>query len=170
MKKLIPFVAFAVACMAWGDTLHAQTAPKSDEQHVISNQDLELMRQDIRSHKKQLVAQNLKLSDAEATKFWPVYDKYVAELVKINDKKFGLIQRYADQYATITDAQALTFAKEWTDYDTQINALRQRYVPTFAQVLSGRNTAAFIQLDRRMTMMIELQIASKVPMVQGGAQ
>ena len=167
MKKLVPLVAFAVACVACGGRVHAQAAPKSEEQHVISNQDLDLLRQDIRSHKKQLIAQNLKLTDAEATKFWPVYDKYVAELIKINDKKFALIQNYADQYATITDAQAVTFAKQWTDYDTQIAALRQKYVPIVAEVLSGRNTATFIQLDRRITMMVELQMASKMPLVQG---
>jgi hypothetical protein len=166
VKKLIPVVALAVACMACGDRAQAQAAPKSEDQHVISSQDLDLMRQDIRSHKKQLIAQNLKLTDAEATKFWPVYDKYVAELVKINDKKFALIQSYADQYATMTDAQALGFAKQWTDMDTQISALRQRYVPIFSEVLSGRNTATFIQLDRRITMMIELQMASKMPLVQ----
>jgi len=67
-------------------------APPSD-QHVISDQDIALMRQDIRSHKKQLVAQSLTLTDAEATRFWPIYDRYVAELIKINDKKFALIQQ-----------------------------------------------------------------------------
>jgi len=167
VKKLIPLVALAVACVAYGDRAQAQAAPKPDEQHLISNQDIELMRQDIRSHKKQLIAQNLKLTDAEATKFWPVYDKYVAELVKINDKKFATIQTYADQYATVTDAQALDFAKQWTAYDTQIAALRQKYVPIIAEVLSGRNTATFIQLDRRITMMVEMQVASKMPLVQG---
>jgi len=164
VKKLIPFLLLVVACVP---CVHAQVASNPGEQHVISDQDIELMRQDIRSHKKQLMAQNLKLSGAEAARFWPVYDKYVAELTRINDKKFELLQRYADQHATITDEQALTFAKEWTDFDTQITALRQKYVSIVADVISGRNTAMFIQLDRRMTMMIELQIASKMPMARG---
>ena len=166
MKKSIAFVLSALACMSCGDRAAAQAAPKSDDTHLISNQDIDLMRQDIRSHKKQLIAMNLKLSDAEATKFWPIYDKYVAELVTINDKKFGLIQTYADQYATMTDDQALSFARQWTEMDTQISQLRQKYVPIVAQVLSGRNTATFIQMDRRITMMVELQISSKMPLVQ----
>jgi hypothetical protein len=166
VKKLIVLVLSALAWLSCGDRAQAQAAPKPDDPHLISNQDLDLMRQDIRSHKKQLIAQNLKLSDAEATKFWPVYDKYVAELVRINDKKFGLIQTYADQYATMTDDQAISFAKQWTELDTQISQLRQKYVPIFAQVLNGRNTATFIQMDRRITMMIELQISSKMPLVQ----
>jgi hypothetical protein len=59
------------------------------------------MRKDIRSQKKQLIAQNPKLTDAEATKFWPIYDQYTAELVKINDKKYATIQEYADHYGTL---------------------------------------------------------------------
>jgi hypothetical protein len=42
---------------------------------------------------------NLQLTDTEAAKFWPVYDQYIAELIAINDKKFGLIQECADNWA-----------------------------------------------------------------------
>src|SRR5689334_19099740 len=85
------------------------------DQHVISSQDLELMRKDIRSQKKQLIAQNLKLTDAEATKFWPVYDQYTSELVKINDKKYATIQQYADHYGTLSDQQATTLMRQWME-------------------------------------------------------
>jgi hypothetical protein len=47
-----------------------------------------LLRQDLRSKKKQLIAANLTLTDAEATKFWPVYDQYSADLAKLGDKKY----------------------------------------------------------------------------------
>jgi len=167
VKKLIPIVALALASMACGERANAQPLAPPNDQHVISDQDIALMRQDIRSHKKQLVAQSLTLTDAEATRFWPIYDRYVAELIKINDKKFALIQQYADQYATITDDQALTFAKQWTDFDTQVSQLRQKYIPIVAQALTGKLAATFAQIDRRMTMMIDLQLSSKMPLVQG---
>ena len=166
MHKPFAVVVLAIASMACVDQARAQTPPQSDSQHVISNKDIELLRQDIRSQKKQLIAQNLKLSDAEATKFWPVYDKYTAELVKINDRKYALIQSYADQYATMTDEQALSFTRQWLDVDTQVSQLRQKYVPMVSQVLTGRNTATFLQLDRRLSMLIELQLAAKIPVVQ----
>ncbi len=74
MKNYLIFVVLAGAGMAFGGTANAQTAPsQANDPHVISNQDLELLRKDIRSQKKQLVAANLKLTDAEATKFWPVW-------------------------------------------------------------------------------------------------
>jgi len=167
VKKLIPTVTLALASMACGEYVNAQPMAPPSDPHVISDQDIQLMRQDIRSHKKQLVAQSLTLTDAEATRFWPIYDRYVAELIKINDKKFALIQQYADQYATISDDQALTFAKQWTDMDTQVSQLRQKYIPIVAQALTGKLAATFAQIDRRMTMMIDLQLSTKMPLVQG---
>jgi hypothetical protein len=47
---------------------------------AVSDQDLDLFRKDARSLKKQIVAFNMDLTDDEAVKFWPDYDKYTAEL------------------------------------------------------------------------------------------
>ena len=133
---------------------------------MISNQDLDLLRKDIRSKKKQLVAANLKLTDAEATKFWPIYDQYTAELIKINDKKFELVQNYADNWGKMTNEQSLAFIRQWLDMDILITQLRQKYVPIVAQVLDGKKSATFFQLDRRMSMMIDRQVSSQMPLVQ----
>ena len=67
-----------------------------------------MLRQDIRSKKKQTVAANLQLTDAQATKFWPIYDQYTAELVKINDEKYAILKQYADEWGNMTDDQALS--------------------------------------------------------------
>jgi hypothetical protein len=167
VKNHLIVVVLAGVGMALGGTANAQTASsQANDPHVISDQDLELLRKDIRSQKKQLVAANLKLTDAEATKFWPVYDRYTADLIKINDKKYGLIQEYADHWGTMTDEQASSFLRQWLDVDIAIAQLRQKYVPEVAQVLNGRKTATFFQLDRRISMMIDLQLSSKVPIVQ----
>jgi hypothetical protein len=150
-----------------GGGANAQTAPPTENnQHVISNQDLDLLRKDIRSKKKQLIAANLKLTDAEATKFWPIYDRYTAELAKINDKKFALIQDYADHWGTMADEQASSLLRQWLEVDIATTQLRQKYVPTVSQVLNGRKTATFFQLDRRISMMVDLQLASQLPLVQ----
>src|ERR1700751_4675194 len=60
-----------------------------------ADQDIDLLRKDIRSQKKQIIAANMQLTDAETEKFWPVYDQYTAELVKINDAKYAAIKDYA---------------------------------------------------------------------------
>lgn len=166
MNKLMAVVLIAGLCALSGATARAQTSPSGGTDHVINDRDITLLRKDLRSQRKQLIAANLKLSDAEATKFWPVYDQYVTELIAINDKKFAVIQDYADNWGKLSDEQSLTFIRQWADFDIQISQLRQKYVPIVAKVLNGKKTATFIQLDRRIAMMMELQMSSQIPMVQ----
>lgn len=167
MKKLVAVVLMSGSWMLSGATASAQTTPpKESTAHVISDQDLNLLRKDIRSKRKQLIAANLKLTDTEAAKFWPVYDQYVTELIAINDKKFGLIQEYADNWGRLTNEQCLLFIRQWLEMDIAITQLRQKYVPIVSKVLDGKKTATFLQLDRRIAMMIELQVSSQMPLVQ----
>jgi len=167
MKAKRALAAGAMAVGAWLACIavaSAQTsappAPATADkgQHRISDQDIDLMRKDIRSQKKQLIAQNLKLTDAEATKFWPIYDQYTAELVKINDKKYAVIQQYADRYGTLTDEEATKLIRQWMDVDIAATQLRAKYLPIVSQAIGGGKGATFAQLDRR--------VASQVPLVQ----
>lgn len=167
MKRLVAFVLIGASWILSGATANAQTiAPQESSSRTISNQDLDLLRKDLRAKRKQLIAANLKLTEAEATKFWPVYDQYIKELIPINDKKFALIQDYADNWGKMTNDQSLLFIRQWLDSDIATTQLRQKYVPIISKVLDGRKTATFFQLDRRVAMMIELQVASQMPLVQ----
>ena len=144
----------------------AQIPSNPPAQNTV-DQDVDLLRKDIRSQKKQIIAANLQLSDAEAVKFWPLYDQYTAELVKINDAKYGVIKEYANTLnSSLTDEHALALTSNLLTVDAQAAQLRLKYVPIFSQVISGRKTALFFQMDRRLVMLIDLQLASQVPLVQ----
>jgi hypothetical protein len=143
----------------------AQPAPAQQDQSV-SDQDIQMLRKNLRSQRKQVIAANLKLTDAEAGKFWPLYDQYVSELVKINNTKYDLIKQYVQAQGNLTDIQADSSVKQWIGVDQSVSELRLRYVPAFRKVLSARNTALFYQLDRRVQLMIDLQLASALPLVE----
>ena len=169
LKKLVAVVLLATSWMLFGVTSRAQTVvpqESSSRGATISKQDLDLLRRDLRAKRKQLIAANLKLTETEAERFWPVYDQYIRELIAIHDKKFALIQDYANNYGKMTNDESLLFIRQWLDFDIATNQLRQKYVPMVAKVLDGKKTATFFQLDRRIAMMIELQVASQMPLVQ----
>ena len=130
------------------------------------NQDIQLLREDLRSQKKQIVAANMQLTDAEATKFWPVYDQYASALTKIGDDRLAIIKEYAQNYDIMTDAQAKGLIQRWAAADEQGLHLRMQYIPKFEEVLPGKKAALFFQLDRRMGLLIDLQLASMIPMVK----
>jgi hypothetical protein len=172
VKKIILGVLVATSlCLLQSPATHAQAAADQNSAAAstgaqVQDQDIQLLRQDLRSKKKQLVAANMPLTDAEATKFWPVYDQYTAELVKINNTKYEVIKEYANNYSTLTDAQAASLAKRLLGVDLAVAQLREKYLPLFGAVLPAKKTATFFQIDRRIGMMIDIQLASQIPLVQ----
>jgi hypothetical protein len=158
-------LVFAPAVFSHAQGQAAQSTNASSGQGSI-DQDVNMLRLDLRSQKKQIIAANLQLTDQEAEKFWPVYDQYTAELVKINDAKYAAIKEYAQNYDTLTDAQATALTKQIIGVDGQVSDLRERYVPIVSKVLPGKKTALFFQLDRRLVMLIDIQLATQIPMVQ----
>jgi hypothetical protein len=145
----------------------AQTAqPAAGRSGGISiDQEIAMLRSDLRSNRKQVIAANMKLTDTEAEKFWPTYDQYVTELVQINDAKYALIKEYL-QNTNMTDEQADGLSKRWVAVDESVAQLRLKYIPIFRRALSARGTALFFQIDRRVQMMIDLQLSSSLPLIE----
>jgi hypothetical protein len=152
--------------MAVAQDSPSQSATADSTADAITNQQLTLLRRDIRSIKKQLIAANLTLTDSEAAKFWQVYEQYSTETERINDTRTAIIKEYSQDYGTLTDDQADNLIRRWLDTDVEQTNLRQRYVPIFRKVLPGKKAATFFQLDRRISTMIDVQITSQLPLAQ----
>ena len=131
---------------------------------TISDADIALLRQDLRAKKMQVIGDNMSLSDQEAEKFWPIYNHYVKDLMQVNDQKYALLKQYAEMWATMNDEDALIYVRHWLEVDGQAQALRLKYVPVVSQVLPGKKAATFFQLDRRLNMIIDLQLSSQIPL------
>src|SRR5712692_3463527 len=162
------FVGLCVAGspMALAQDTSSQSSAADNTADAITDQQLALLRRDIRSIKKQLIAANLTLTDSEATKFWPVYEQYSADMGKVNDTRTAIIKEYSEEYRTLTDDQADNLIRRWLDTDMEQTKLRQRYLPIFRTVLPGKKAATCFQLDRSISMMIDVQLTSQLPLVQ----
>jgi hypothetical protein len=163
MMKII-FSCF-VLLLAFAATNTTALAQRETATGVEVEKDLALIRRDIRAEKKKLIAANISLTETEATKFWPVYDQYVAEMTKHNDEFYGLIKEYAANQKTITDAQASSMIKRWAEIQIGQAQTRQKYIPLFEKVVPSRTVARFFQIDRRLYALLDLQVASEVPLI-----
>jgi hypothetical protein len=141
------------------------SAADSTADAIIDHQ-LKLLRKDIRSIKKQLIAENLTLTNSEATTFWQASEQYSAETERINDTRTAIIKEYSEDHGTLTDDQADNLIRRWLHTDIEQTKLRQRHVGIFRKVLPGKKAATFFQLDRRISTMIDLQLTSQLPLAQ----
>jgi len=135
-------------------------------QEPAQDENLRLFRKDVRSLKKQIVAANMSLSDTEAQQFWPIYDSYTAELSTIMDKKYALLNEYAQNYTSITNEQAESYVQGRAAVEESMMQLRLKYFPIFRKVISGKSTARFFQMDWRLGLIMESQLASQTPLVE----
>lgn len=159
------FLVLPQASLAQASASQPNAAPAQSGQ-AITDQDIQMLRSDLRSAKKQIIAQNMTLSDAQAEKFWPVYDAYSQEVSKLNDTRLALIKQYADSYNNMTDAQANSLLKQALALDESFVKLRQTWVPKFEKVITPKQTAAFFQLDRRIELLVNLQLAANIPLAK----
>jgi hypothetical protein len=171
---VVILIAMSITCLhsasAAQDTSTAAPTAAQPAQYPdarpISDQDIQLLREDIRAQRKQLIAANMKLTPTEAEKFWPVYDQYVSELVANNNKKYALIKQFVQTGGVLTDTEADASVQQWVNIDQSVAALRQKYIPVFRKVLSAKDEALFYQLDRRVQLMIDLQLMALIPMIE----
>jgi Spy/CpxP family protein refolding chaperone len=168
-KSIAAVLILAGALFLPGTTLAQQAQPATQTQQsstpAVSDKDIQMLRADIRSQRKQIIAANLPLTDAEATKFWPVYDAYMQEVSKNADGRVALIKEYAQTYDTMTDTQALSLVKRWGSLDQAFTNTRVNWMPKFEAVLPGKKAALFYQLDRRLSQVIDLQMMSLIPLI-----
>jgi hypothetical protein len=165
------FVAGMMVATALGGGMAGAGAAQGQQvtvQRVISptvtDEDIALLRKDLRAMKMQVIGQNMSLSETEGQKFWPIYNHYVKDLQEVNNQKYALLKQYAEMWATMTDQDALIYVRNWLEADGQAQALRLKYVPVVSQVLPGKKAATFFQLDRRLNMIIDLQLFSQMPL------
>lgn len=163
MKKII--VSGFVLVLAVIGTSTTVLAQRETDKGIEVEKDIELIRRDLRSEKKKIIAMNVPLTEAEATRFWPVYDQYADEMRKHNDEFYAVIKDYAANQKTLTDAQAIAMIKRWSDIQVAVAQTRQKYVPLIEKVLPGKKAALFFQIDRRLSILMDLQVASEIPLV-----
>jgi hypothetical protein len=128
-----------------------------------------LLRADVGSMKKELIAGHLTLTEGESTRAWQVYEQYSAEMSKINSAKTTILKEYSQEYESLTDDQADDLMCRWLETDVEQAKLRQQFAGIVRRVLPGKKAATFLQLERRISVMMDVQITSGLPLAQNEA-
>jgi hypothetical protein len=128
-----------------------------------------LLRTNVRQQKSQVMATVMQLDVDDAAKFWPIYKEYDAELTKLNDLRVANIQEYAKDYNQMTDAKADELIQKALSYRNQRSALLARYYGRMKASIGAIQAARFVQVEDQLLMIIDLQIASQLPIVPPGS-
>ena len=148
-----------IATFAWGSGPAAQGATSNTDSYIES------LRADFRADKVNLITQAMQFNDKDSATFWPIYRKYEAELTKLNDGRVKLIKSYAEKYETLTDAEAKSMAEKSFALESSRTELKKKYFKEFTKVLPALTVAKFFQLEHRLDLLVNLELASELPLL-----
>jgi Spy/CpxP family protein refolding chaperone len=162
MNKTIAGLVMLLASLTGGTAL-AQVG--SDLNNF--NAAVEEARTIIQTERKMLIVQNMTLTDAEAQKFWPLYDKYAAEMKAAGDLRIKVIKDFALAYNSnsVTDADAKEMLDNMLKFQRKSLSVREDYRSKFRKVLGDRNTARFYQIENKLDAITNLMLAREIPLV-----
>ena len=129
---------------------------------------MEILRQKIKADKKLVVAQNLQLTDAEGTAFWPVYDAYQKDLQQINQRIGAVVVAYADAYnkGPVANDVAKKLLDEALAVDDAEAKLKGSYAPKILATLPATKAARYIQIENKIRALIRYELAAGIPLVE----
>ena len=127
---------------------------------------MEIVREKIRSDKKLLIAENMQLTETEAKAFWPVYEAYQKELAKQAERTLALIEDYAAHYESMSDAAARQLIDNYVVIQGDRVKLMESYLPKFRKVLPEKKVLRYYQLENKIKAVVSYGLAAQIPLVK----
>jgi hypothetical protein len=175
MRKTILCAATAVAVtmLSVGFAAAQATAAKpaakapADPAQVRADIDkaIEALRKDVRAGKADILGKTMQLDATQAATFWPIYKQYQAEAQVLGDERVGIIQDFADHFDSFDDAKAKALLDRQMALEDKKLALQKKYKDLMLAALPAKTVARFFQVDSRLNKLVELSVASEIPLV-----
>ena len=161
MKEMRLIVMLTVLLGASGAVAQTATTDQSG-----TDTDIALLRSDVQAQKTDVIAHTMQLNDADAKAFWPLYREYANQQQVLGDQRVSVIKDYAAHYDTMDDAQADSLMNRELAFEKSRTDLRAAYYPKFKKAIGAKQAAKFIQVDNRLSLLVDLQLANAIPIVQ----
>ena len=140
------------------------TSPEANTQAYV-----DLLRSDVRQQKAEIMGAVMVLSAQDATKFWPIYSDYDTQLAKLNNQRVENIKEYARAYDEMTDEKADELIQKSLAYQKQRAELLAQTYEKVKEALGAVTAARFAMIEHQLLLIIDLQIASSLPVVGQGS-
>jgi hypothetical protein len=158
MKTRILFAVVLLSLGVFSNVSAAQSSEPSLDSYIES------LRADLRADKVEIITEAMQFNGQESKAFWPVYRKYEADVIKVNDQRVALIKSYGDKFATMTDADAKAMIDQSIDFESRRTDVKKKYAKEFQKAgLSSLTVAKFLQLEHRLDLLVDMKIASELP-------
>jgi len=158
MNKFGMVIAFAVAVAA--------TPCAVAQDRIGDATDMQALRAAVKADKRAYVASALNLTDAEAKKFWPLYDAYQRTLDLANRERNLVVVDIVGSDKPLTDAYAKYLLNDMIAADEAEIRARRTLQNKLVKALPAKKAARYLQLESKIRAAQAYDIAVAIPLVK----
>jgi hypothetical protein len=128
--------------------------------------EMQVLIEKLRVDKRILVAETMKLTESEARAFWPVYESYQDERIKLGKRLIKGIKTYADNYGKISDNDAKSLRREYLAILYEELRIMESYMPKFEEALPEKKVFRYFQIERTWEAAVDAMLSKNIPLIQ----
>jgi hypothetical protein len=128
-------------------------------------QRLDLTREAVENQRRILVSGSLRLSDAEAKAFWPLYDDYEKERKPLDARANRLVSDFLSAAGGMSEAQARAMLDEAFRIEEARTKMRRSWYDRMAKAIPVRELARFYQIESKLDSVVRADLSKQIPLV-----
>ena len=144
-------------------SLFALSPLRAQNQAPSIDSAIEVGRASLRADRITIIGTAMDFNQNDGAAFWPIYRQYERERSTLEDGRVEVVKEYENSYPNLTDAQAKAMAERMFEYDARLAELKKKYFKKFNKVLPALTVTKFFQLDRRVDLMMDMQVEASLP-------
>jgi hypothetical protein len=157
MRRTAAALVFGAALLAAGPSAAADPADLTD---------MQALRKAIDGDKRALVESTLKLTPAEAKKFWPIYDTYQRSLEATGRRRTVALEVLIAQDRPLTELYAKRLATELAAIDDAEAKSRRTLNSRLLRALPPKKAVRYLQIENKAHALQLYDIAVTFPLIR----
>jgi Spy/CpxP family protein refolding chaperone len=136
---------------------------RAQDQEPSIDSTIAVVRAGMQADRTALITTGMNFTDKDGAAFWPIYRQYQYERSRLDDRRAAVIKQYTKKYPDLTNAEAKAMGDQMLDCESRLAELKKKYYKKFNRVLPALTVAKFFQLERRVDLMMDMQVESSLP-------
>jgi len=130
-----------------------------------NKEDVDLIQAAYGKEKKAIVAEFIQLEGAKKDAFWKLYDQYETERKTLGKKRIALLENYASNYGSMSDAAISKNIKETAALGLKTGQLISTYHQRIEKAAGPKAAAQFFQIEAYFLSSIRVAILENIPFI-----
>src|SRR5579864_3874792 len=136
---------------------------RAQDQEPNIDSTIAVVRANMQADRAALITTGMNFNDKDGAAFWPIYEQYDHERSMLDDRRAAVIKQYTQKYPNLTDAEAKAMTDQMFYCESRLAELKKKYYKKFNRVLPALTVTKFFQLDRRIDLMMDMNVEASLP-------